>query len=106
MQTDREVVPELWEEGTITKHSGAHWRCYQGRPYCHFGAFCCVSCMAQEGGESNLLDLDANGLDKMPIPTPSWRWDWLYEYLPEENAGKSVADLWHSSSVGAVRPAG
>ena len=60
--------------------------------------------MAQEGGES--IFLDADGLCKMPIETPSQRWGWLFEYLPEENAGSSVASLWHPSSACAVCPTG
>ena len=30
----------------------------------------------------------------------------MFKYLPEENAGRSVASLWYSSSVGAVCPTG
>ena len=62
--------------------------------------------MAQESSESNSLDSGADRLDKMPIETPSQRWDWLSEYLPDEDAGSSVAGLWHPSSVGAVHPTG
>ena len=63
-------------------------------------------CMAQEGRDSNLSDSDADGLGEMPIDTPSRRWDLLFEYLPKENAGSSIAGLWRSSSVGAVCPTG
>ena len=93
VQTDREVVPELQEAGAQAKHCWAQWRCYQGLPCCHFGAFRCFSYMAQEGGESNFSDSDVDGLGKIPIETPSWRCDWLFEYLPEEDAGKSVSGL-------------
>ena len=50
--------------------------------------------MAQEGGETNLLDLDADGLGKMPIGIPFRISAWLFDYLHEENdAGSSVACL-------------
>ena len=60
--------------------------------------------MAQEGGESNWSDLSADGLGKMPVPTPEG--GWLEDYLSRENAVKSVADVWHSSSICAVFPTG
>ena len=71
VQTEREVVKELQEEGTGTEHCGTQWRYYQGLPYCHFGTFSCFSCMAQEDRESSSSDSDADGLNKVPIWTPS-----------------------------------
>ena len=71
VQTVREVVPEKREEGAGVMHTGAHWRCFHGHPYCYFGAFHCYSCMAQEGGESNWSDSSADGYDKIPLLTPS-----------------------------------
>ena len=65
--------------------------------------------MAQESGESNLLDSDADGLGKMPIQTPSRATSWLADYLRAENgAGSSDARLWYFSSVtvSAVHPTG
>ena len=102
-QTDREVVPELWEEGAGTEHSRAHLYCNQGRPYCPFGASRCFSCMSQEGGESSSSDSDLDGLGKMPIMSPSRIWGWLYEYLSEENAGKSVSPTGHNSKTSQAR---
>ena len=107
MQNDREVVKELQEEGTGTVHYELQWWCYQGLPYCHFGTFRCFACMAQEDGESNLSDSDADGLGKMHIQTPLQATDRLADYLHAENeAGSSDAMLWYSSSVGAVCPTG
>ena len=97
VQTDHVRVRE---EGTRTKHSGAHWRCFHGRPYCHFGVFHCYSCMAREGRESKWSDSNTDGSGKMPVSTLLN--DWLETYLSQENAGKSVACLWHSSSVCVV----
>ena len=82
VQIDHDVVPEKQQEGTGTKHIKAHWRCYQGHPYCLFGAFSYFSCMAQEGGESNWMDMSADGLGKMTITTPSC--DPLDKYLHEK----------------------
>ena len=60
VQTNQ-VVKEVWEEETVTKHYRARWWCDQGLPHCHLGTFLCFSCKAQEGGEFNLLDSDGLG---------------------------------------------
>ena len=52
VQTDREVMKELREEGTDAEQYRAQCWCYQGLPYCHLGTCRYFSCMAQEGGES------------------------------------------------------
>ena len=73
IQTDREVVPEL-QEASAGPSTAEYIGVVISRVFLIITLeLCCFSCMAQEGGESNLLDSDADGLGKMPIETPSCR---------------------------------
>ena len=53
------------------------------------------------------MDSDADGLGNVPMQTPLLAISWLTGYLRADNDTGSIgASLWHSSSVGAIRPTG
>ena len=89
-------------EGSRDRARGAHWRCFRGNAYCHFGTFSCASCLYQDGRESNWSDSSHNGNCKMPVLNPLS--GSLDEYLTEGSMGRYVAGLWHSSSVCVICP--
>ena len=63
--------------------------------------------MAQDGGESNVLDPLDFYVEPRPMRHPTWTSELLSKYFYAENiADHSDAGLWHASFIGTICPSG